>query len=86
MDWVSHWITLSICLGLLAGCAVGLPCYWYGYKIGRGPSRSCIWGHTWGKYEPTQIVENSTGKPEVAQRRECSRCDAVDWRRVRVHN
>lgn len=76
----------ALFIGLLAGCAVGLPCYWYGWRIGSGPRVSCFWGHAWEKYGLSQVVENSRGEPVVAQRRVCSRCDAADWRRITLHN
>lgn len=42
--------------------------------------------HDYGRYEPSREVTGSDGLPEVGQRRECRRCGAVDYRRVRIHN
>lgn len=42
--------------------------------------------HKWTKYGPTQIVSSGNEGPTVAQRRVCQRCDAVDYRRVLIHN
>lgn len=42
--------------------------------------------HRWSAYEPPKQVTGWDGGPVVAQRRECDRCKAVDYRRVRVHN
>ncbi len=45
--------------------------------------------HDWPPYEAPQVVAEhriAEGIGTVAQRRECKRCKAVDYRRVLVHN
>ena len=44
------------------------------------------WFHLWSAWQEPQRVTNSSGAPEVAQRRHCIRCNAVDYRRVIIHN
>lgn len=50
---------------------------------------SCFFFHDWGPYEPPKRVvqgRDDPDKPTVAQRRECKRCAAVDYRRVMIHS
>lgn len=42
--------------------------------------------HSWGRYNDPVVVTNSSGTGEVAQRRECTRCGAVAYRRVVISN
>ena len=51
-------------------------------------SNSCFFWkpHWWTQFEPPQTVTNYEGKAELVQRRHCKRCEAVDYRRVLVHN
>lgn len=42
--------------------------------------------HLWTQFEHPQTVTNYQGEAELVQRRHCKRCEAVDYRRVLVHN
>jgi hypothetical protein len=42
--------------------------------------------HKWSSYELPKQINSVTNGCTVAQRRECIRCAAVDYRRVLVHN
>lgn len=42
--------------------------------------------HKWTYYEEPRQITNTQGLPEVAQRRHCRECHAVDYRRVKVSN
>jgi hypothetical protein len=79
-----------IWIGVLTGCAIALPCYWYGWSLrGRWENRDaprCYLLHQWSAYEAPKQVTGSAGQCELGQRRECSRCHAVDYRRVIIHN
>jgi hypothetical protein len=53
------------------------------------------WYHKWGEFGPEEKVKSrslATGVPEgpvqenIAQKRVCKRCKAVDYRRVLVHD
>lgn len=48
--------------------------------------KRCFIIHRFGPYEAPKQVTNSSGSPELAQRRECTHCGAVDYRRVIIHN
>lgn len=51
------------------------------------PGKPCFpFLHKWTSYAAPTVVTNSGGQPELAQRRHCRRCNAVDYRRVRVSN
>jgi hypothetical protein len=53
---------------------------------GKGIAVRCIF-HKWGKYEaPKQVTEGNMTAATVGQRRVCTKCGAVDYRRVLVHN
>lgn len=45
-----------------------------------------LWFHRWGPYEAPREVHSERDGDGLAQRRVCSRCNAVDYRRVLLHN
>lgn len=48
----------------------------------------CFLFHKWSAYEAPKAVtaDGCPDAPTIAQRRVCERCEAVDYRRVLVHN
>lgn len=54
--------------------------------VGGPVEQSCFWRHRWGRYAPPSEVHSERDGDGLAQRRECSRCGAVDYRRVTLHN
>ena len=45
----------------------------------------CRFFHRWSKYEEPTLVNSPSGALIFAQRRVCTRCNAVDYRRVDSH-
>ncbi len=78
-------------IGALGGLALALPAYSFGWWLrGRhqgGHNYSCFpFGHRWTQYAGTMTVTEANGNPVVTQRRQCRHCNAVDYRRVAIHN
>lgn len=46
----------------------------------------CLIWHRWGPYEPPRNITEVGRGEGMAQRRVCRNCNAVDYRRIGVHN